>query len=139
VDAQTQNAPSPRRTPIETQKEQMNAWTVGLAGGLLEGAPILALAHHLELIRRGKIRRLIINAPPRSLKSLITSISFPAFMLGHDPSKRIIAISYGADLAIKHANDFRAVMNADFYQQLSQRAGADLEVQRLRRAVGTAA
>jgi hypothetical protein len=38
VNAQTKNAPSPRRTSIETQKEQMNAWTVGLAGGLLEGA-----------------------------------------------------------------------------------------------------
>jgi hypothetical protein len=40
VDAQTQDAPSPRRTQNETQKEQMNAWTVGLAGGLLEGTPI---------------------------------------------------------------------------------------------------
>ena len=53
---------------------------------------ILALAHLLELVRRGKIRRLIINMPPRSLKSLITSVSFPAFVLGLDPSKRIIAI-----------------------------------------------
>jgi predicted phage terminase large subunit-like protein len=79
---------------------------------------ILALAHHLELVRRGKIRRLIINAPPRSLKSLITSISFPAFVLGNAPSRRIIVISYGADLAIKHANDFRAVMNAEFYHRL---------------------
>jgi hypothetical protein len=79
---------------------------------------ILALAHHLELVRRGKIRRLIINAPPRSLKSLITSIAFPAFVLGHDPNRRIIVISYSADLAIKHANDFRAVMNAEFYDSL---------------------
>jgi len=36
VDAQTQNAPSPRRTQHETQNEQMNAWTVDLAGGLLQ-------------------------------------------------------------------------------------------------------
>jgi hypothetical protein len=36
VDAPTQNAPSPRRTQHETQKEQMNARTVGLAGGLLQ-------------------------------------------------------------------------------------------------------
>jgi hypothetical protein len=42
---------------------------------------------------------LIINIPPRSLKSLMGSVSFPAFVLGHDPSKRIIVVSYGEDLA----------------------------------------
>jgi hypothetical protein len=41
VDAQS--APSPRRASVhETQKEKMNAWTVGLAGGLLEGAILRA-------------------------------------------------------------------------------------------------
>jgi hypothetical protein len=57
-------------------------------------------------VRRGKIRRLIINAPPRSLKSLITSIAFPAFVLGHDPNRRIIVISYSADLAISTPTTF---------------------------------
>jgi hypothetical protein len=50
VNAQTQNAPSPRRTSIETQKEQMNAWTVGLAGGLLEGAPIRLAAEMARIV-----------------------------------------------------------------------------------------
>ncbi len=42
---------------------------------------INALAYHLELVRLGEIKRLIINMPPRSLKSLITSVAFPAFVL----------------------------------------------------------
>ena len=42
-----------------------------------------ALAFYLELVRLGKIRRLIVNIPPRSLKSIITSVAFPAFVLGH--------------------------------------------------------
>ena len=46
---------------------------------------ILALAYHLEQVRLGRIKRLIINLPPRFLKSLISSIAFPAFVLGHDP------------------------------------------------------
>ena len=53
----------------------------------------LALNWHLEVIaakltavREGKIRRLIINLPPRHLKSLLASIAFPAWFLGHDPS-----------------------------------------------------
>ena len=44
------------------------------------------------------------------------SVAFPAFVLGHDPSKRLIVVSYGADLAIKHGNDFRAVINSAEYR-----------------------
>jgi len=46
---------------------------------------IYALAFHLELVRLGVIKRLIINFPPRSLKSIVASVAFPAFVLGHDP------------------------------------------------------
>jgi predicted phage terminase large subunit-like protein len=79
---------------------------------------IEAIAYHLELVRRGTIKRLIINIPPRSLKSLMGSVSFPAFVLGHDPSKRIIVVSYGEDLAVKLANDFRAIVDSDWYRRL---------------------
>jgi predicted phage terminase large subunit-like protein len=77
---------------------------------------ICALAHHFEQVRLGKLRRLIINVPPRSLKSIVGSVAAPAFMLGHDPTKRLIAVSYGSDLATKHAYDFRAIMNAPWYR-----------------------
>jgi hypothetical protein len=79
---------------------------------------VWTLAYHLELVRRGKIRRLIVNFPPRSLKSLVTSVAFPAFILGHDPGKRFIVISYASDLAIKLSNDFRMIINAPWYQLL---------------------
>src|SRR5438477_12948378 len=56
----------------------------------------LVMHWHLEVIAaklmevwQGKIRRLIINLPPRHLKSLLASIAFPAWCLGHDhPSRR---------------------------------------------------
>ena len=73
---------------------------------------ICAIAHCLEQVRLGNIKRLIINLPPRSLKSIMCSVAFPAFVLGRDPTKRLIVASYGADLAIKHGNDFRAVVNS---------------------------
>ena len=47
-----------------------------------------AIAWRLERVRRGEVRRLIINMPPRSLKSIAASVAFPAFVLGHDPSRR---------------------------------------------------
>ena len=47
---------------------------------------IEVIAAKLMAVRQGKIRRLIINLPPRSLKSLLASVAFPAWYLGHDPS-----------------------------------------------------
>ena len=67
-----------------------------------------AIAHKLERVRRGEIRRLIINMPPRSLKSLTVSVSLPAFLLGLDPTRRLICVSYSGDLAKKHANAISA-------------------------------
>ena len=53
-----------------------------------------AIAYRLEQVRRGEIKRLIINMPPRSLKSIAASVAFPAFVLGLDPTRRIICVSY---------------------------------------------
>src|SRR5271156_1661776 len=77
-----------------------------------------AIAYQLERVRRGEIKRLIINMPPRSLKSVTASVAFPAFVLGHDPTRRIICVSYSGDLAKKHANDFHAVAEAGWYRDL---------------------
>jgi hypothetical protein len=80
-----------------------------------------AIAYQLERLRRGEITRLIINMPPRSLKSVTASVAFPAFVLGHDPTRRIICVSYSGDLAKKHANDFRAVAESNWYRELFPR------------------
>jgi predicted phage terminase large subunit-like protein len=75
-----------------------------------------AIADRLEQVRLGKIKRLIINMPPRSLKSIMSSVAFPAFALGLDPSRRIICASYSGELAKKHSNDFRAVLESTWYR-----------------------
>jgi predicted phage terminase large subunit-like protein len=72
----------------------------------------------LEDCRRGKDTRVNVNQPPRSLKSHCASVSFPAFILGHDPSAQIICASYGQDLANKHAMDCRTIMTSAWYQAL---------------------
>ena len=88
------------------------------------GSPFLpnwhveAIAHALTCVMRGEIKRLIITVPPRGLKSICTSVAFPAFVLGHDPTKRIICVSYAEKLARKHANDCRAVMRSSLYRRL---------------------
>jgi predicted phage terminase large subunit-like protein len=79
---------------------------------------IRAIAYVLEQVRLGEIKRLIITVPPRSLKSIMCSVAFPAFVLGCDPTKRLIVASYSADLAIKHGNDFRTVVNSAAYHSI---------------------
>ena len=71
-----------------------------------------------ERIINGKIKRQIVMVPPRHLKSIIFSVALPAFLLGQDPTTRIICVSYAADLAVKHANDCRAVMKSEWYRRV---------------------
>ena len=79
-----------------------------------------AMAYHLELVRRGVIKRLIIAAPPRTLKSFMASVAFPIYILGCNPTARIIGISYGADLQIKFNNDRRVIVGSPGYHSLFQ-------------------
>lgn len=44
------------------------------------------------------------------LKSIIASVAFPAFVLGHDPRRKIVCASYSSELALKHAGDCPAVI-----------------------------
>jgi predicted phage terminase large subunit-like protein len=79
---------------------------------------IEAIAFALTRVLEGNIKRLIITVPPRSLKSICASVAFPAFVLGHDPTRRIICVSYAEGLARKHANDCRAIMRSTMYNRL---------------------
>ena len=76
------------------------------------------IAAKLTAVREGKIRRLIINLPPRHLKSLMASIAFPAWCLGHDPSAQLLCVSYAQDLADKLARDCRSVMMSPWYRRI---------------------
>ena len=77
-----------------------------------------AIAHELQRIIDGENTRLIVNLPPRYLKSTIIAVSFPAFLLGHQPTRRIICISYSEGLAAKHAADFRSIVESAWYRRI---------------------
>ena len=77
-----------------------------------------ALAYSLTEVLEGKTQRLIVNLPPRSLKSYFASIVLPAFALGQNPSMSVVCVSYASDLALKHARDCRALMETPWYRDL---------------------
>ena len=79
---------------------------------------------HIELLcwmmtqsNARKFRRLILCLCPRSLKSFIVSVAFPAWYLGNDPTKGIICISYSDDLATKFSRDFHLIVRARWYRK----------------------
>ncbi len=79
------------------------------------------LAAILDSCRTGETRRLIINLPPRHLKSIIASVALPAFLLGHDPAAQILCVSYSQDLSEKFSRDCRTIMSSAWYRRLFPR------------------
>ncbi len=57
------------------------------------------ICDRLICAQRGDYQNLLINIPPRTLKSTIISVAFPAWLLGHNPSAKIMCISYSDELA----------------------------------------
>lgn len=77
-----------------------------------------AIAYELDLIYRGLSTRLIINVPPRTLKSTLVSVAYVAWYLGRHPEKKVVVISYSKDLAIRLARDFRTIIEHPLYKAL---------------------
>ena len=76
------------------------------------------IATALQAVLEGKVKRLIINLPPRHLKSHCVSVAFVAWLLGHYPSMHVICASYGQDLADDLATACRRLMRSPFYRSL---------------------
>jgi hypothetical protein len=88
-----------------------SAWYVNLIADYLENLIIKKSSKRSN-------KRLIINIPPRCLKSISISVAWPAWILGLAPDKRIIVVSYSEHLSVKHSLDCRAVMQSQWYQEL---------------------
>ncbi len=76
------------------------------------------ICNALERIRKKEITRLIINIPPRYLKSICVSVAWPAWLLGKDPSQKIMASSYSQKLSNKHSQDCRLILSSQWYKEI---------------------
>jgi len=68
-----------------------------------ENRHIKLMCDTLERVYRKEISRLIINVPPRSLKTEIVSKAYTNWVLGNDPYHKFIVTSYAAGLAEKNS------------------------------------
>jgi predicted phage terminase large subunit-like protein len=105
--------------------------TVSPGDNYLHNWHIDAAVDALMQIHHGKNRRLIVTQPPRSLKSICTSVAFVAWSIGHDPSKRFACVSYSHEHAASFARQFRTVVTSDWYRALfpSVRFSKDTETE----------
>ncbi|ABD46193.1 phage terminase large subunit [Neorickettsia sennetsu] len=78
---------------------------------------INVISDRLVACLNGKINRLIINIPPRHMKSTLVSVVFPAFVLSKEPSKGIIVASYSSLLSTKHSLETKLVMSSEWYKK----------------------
>jgi len=91
---------------------------------ILPGTPYLpnwhldAIVHQLMRVQAREISRLLINQPPRSLKSICVSVAYVAWLLGQDPTRRIIVVSYSNEFAAELHRQFRMVIDAPWYRAL---------------------
>ena len=76
------------------------------------------IARHFELLREGKIDRLLLNMPPRTGKSVLTSELLPAWWMGLYPSDKILHTSYALGLVEKFGRKIRNMLNDPVYQDI---------------------
>jgi predicted phage terminase large subunit-like protein len=87
------------------------------AANLMHNWHIDCISEHLEAVWNNEIRFLIINMPPRSLKTHTTSVAFPAWAMGKDPTIRFMLTSFKSSLAEKMTRKTRMIMKSEWYQQ----------------------
>ncbi len=75
------------------------------------------IAEHLQAVWDSEIRLLVINMPPRSLKTHITSVSFPSWGLGKSPTTQFMLTSFKASLAEKMTRKSRLLLQSAWYQR----------------------
>lgn len=76
------------------------------------------ISHYLNQVIQGEIKRLIINLPPRMLKSHCASIAFPAYILGRDPSKRLLYLHSSKTLGFELEDQCFNLMQSRRYRSL---------------------
>jgi predicted phage terminase large subunit-like protein len=81
-------------------------------------------AHHKKMgeafdrIAAGKLKRLIINMPPRHTKSEFASYLLPAFLMGREPRTKVIQATHTGELAVRFGRKVRNLMDSERYKEV---------------------
>lgn len=84
----------------------------------LLGAHHEKMADAFDRVVSGKLKRLIINMPPRHTKSEFASYLLPAFVMGHKPDTKIIEATHTGELAVRFGRKVRNLMDTESYKEV---------------------
>jgi predicted phage terminase large subunit-like protein len=98
--------------------EDFMKFVVTMWPGFIHGRHHALMARKFEDIANGKIKRLIINMPPRHTKSEFASYLLPAWFLGRFPGKKIIQCSNTAELAVGFGRKVRNLVDSEVYAKI---------------------
>ena len=84
----------------------------------IQGSHHKIYAQKLQDVADGKIKRLIINMPPRHTKSEFASYLFPAWLMGRDPTKKIIQATHTAELAVGFGRKVKNLIDSGEFREI---------------------
>ena len=84
----------------------------------IEGGHHKIIAEKFNLIAEGKLKRLIINMPPRHTKSEFSSFLLPAWMIGRKPKLKIIQSTHTTELAVRFGRKAKNLMDSPEYKEV---------------------
>jgi predicted phage terminase large subunit-like protein len=115
----------PRHLLLEAKAEKarrslgyftQQAWPILEPGEYQDGRHLAVIDEHLEAVKAGTIKRLIINIPPRTMKSLKALVMFPAWVWLDTPGYKFLTGSYSLDFAVRDAVKSRTIIDSSWYQ-----------------------
>lgn len=83
----------------------------------IDGWHIAALCQHLEAVSAGKIKQLLINVPPGTMKSLLFGVFWPAWDWIDHPARKFMFASYSDYLSMRDSVRCRDLVTSDWYQK----------------------
>ena len=109
---------SERPEPLPFRDYIREAWRiVEPSTEYVPGWHIDAISDHLEAVTRGEIRNLLLNLPPRHMKSLLVSVFWPTWAWTFDPSVRWLFTSYTQSLSTRDSLKSRRIIQSSWYQR----------------------
>lgn len=94
------------------------AWSIVEPGvEFTPGWHIRIICEHLEALKTGEIRKLLVNIPPRHSKSTIISVIYPVWQWIHNPAEQFLTASYSAVLATRDATKSRRLLLSPWFQE----------------------
>ena len=107
-----------KKEKIEKISNNFMAFVKEMWPEFIEGRHHKEIADKFDKIAKGKIKRLIINMPPRHTKSEFASFLLPAWMVGRKPDLKIIQSTHTTELAIRFGRKAKNLMDSQEYKKV---------------------